>query len=82
MTDTFKNVANRQNPADRWFELDASETALAIIPRGIKCTVAGAITIEDVDGNEMDIPSGASIGEHAVRPNKVTALAGTWYGLY
>lgn len=82
MADQFKNVENRTNPAKRWIALTASASPLALEPRGIKCVVAGDITIEDAFGVAMTIPSAAAIGEHAVGPYKVTAVAGTWFGLY
>ena len=82
MADPFKNVANRTNPANRWVLMTASASPLALKPRGLKCVVAGDITIEDDLAVSMTIPSAAAIGEHAVGPYKVTAVAGTWYGLY
>lgn len=82
MADPFLNTPDRTNPARRWVLLTASASPLALRPRGIKCVVAGDITIEDDVAVAMTIPSANAPGEHAVGPYKVTAVAGTWYGLY
>lgn len=82
MADTFKNVDNQSNPADRWFAITPSATELAIMPRGLICTATGDITMQDAAGTVLTI-AGVAVGTIlALRPNKVTAATGTFYGVY
>lgn len=83
MADTFANVDNQSNPGDRWFLIVPGPTALAIKPRGIVCTVTGNITIEDDAGTPLTVTGvEVSLQPYAMRPNKVTAATGTFYGVY
>lgn len=80
MADTFKNVTDRQNPADDWFAITPGASDLAIIPRGILCTAAGSITMASRSG--VSITLAVEVGDILpMRPAKVTAATGTFYGL-
>jgi len=83
MADTFANVENQSNPGDRWFLITPGSNALAIKPRGIVCTVTGNITMEDDAGTPLTFTAvEASLQPYSLRPNKVTAATGTFYGVY
>lgn len=82
MADTFKNVENKSNPADRWFAITPGATELSIVPRGLVCTADGNVTIEDAAGTSMQITGLKAGAILALRPVKVTAATGTFYGVY
>ena len=82
MADTFKNVSNQSNPAENWFLITPGPGDLAITPRGIFCAAGGDITLVSAAGVSMPltgVPVGAVL---PVRPLKVTASTGTFYGVY
>lgn len=82
MADQFANLINQTNASDRWILLAASATPLAFLPRSIICTVAGNITIEDGAATAMTLTAPPVNTPIPVRPYKVTAVTGTFYGLY
>ena len=82
MVDTFVNVEKKDNPADRWFAITPSGTAFPIIPRGLICVATGDVTLVDVAGTSMPLTAVAAGTVIPLRPNKVTAATGTFYGLY
>ena len=51
--DQFANVANKDNPADRWFAITPGADDLAIMPRGLICTATGNITMKDAAGTAL-----------------------------
>lgn len=82
MADTFKNVTDRQNPADDWFPIVPGPDDFPVIPRGIKCLAAGTITMVSrsgvVEPPLITYQPGDIIPQ---RPAKVTAATGTFQGL-
>lgn len=82
MADQFLNVQERDNPADRWFAITPGAGVLAIMPRAVMCTATGNITMEDAGGTSITLTAVAANEIIPLRPNKVTAATGTWYGLY
>ena len=83
MADTFANVNDKTNPAERWFLIVPGPSDLAIIPRAIVCTVAGDITMVDALGTALPATGvAAKLDPYPYRPTKVTAATGTFYGLY
>lgn len=82
MADRFENVEVKSNPADRWFAITPGATAFAILPRGLICTAAGDVTVEDEAGVSMEITGVLGGAVLPIRPLKVTAATGTFYGLY
>jgi len=82
MADTFQNVSNRQNPADNWFLVVPGAGDLAITPRGVLCSAVGDITMQDRAGTVMTLTAVAAGTVLPLRPLKITAATGTFYGLY
>lgn len=82
MADQFANITNQGNPSDRWVLLTASATALSFMPRAIICTATGNITIEDGQATALTLTAPPVNTPIPVRPYKVTAVTGTFYGLY
>lgn len=82
MADTFKNVDNKANPADRWFAITPGAGDLSIIPRGLICTSTGDVTVEDAAGTSMQVLGVTAGTILPIRPLKVTAATATVYGLY
>jgi hypothetical protein len=80
--DQFANVANKDNPADRWFAITPGADDLAIMPRGLICTATGNITMKDAAGTALALTAVAAGAVLRLRPTKVTAATGTFYGLY
>lgn len=83
MADTFENVANKDNPADRWFAITPDDdTDFTILPRGVLCTSDGNLVAIDAQGTSMTVAMTA--GQILpVRPTRVGETStGTFYGLY
>lgn len=82
MADTFKNVAMRDNPGDDWFLITPGATELAIRPRHVLCVATGNITMENAAGVSITLTGVAANTTLRMRPFKVTAATGTFWGLY
>jgi hypothetical protein len=84
MADTFKNVAEQDNPASRWFLVSPSDTvAFTIMPRGIYCSADGTAQMVDEAGTVMPVAmvAGTFVPFRPMRIN-TTSTTGTFYGLY
>jgi len=82
MADQFANVEDKTAPADRWVLLSASASPLPFLPRSIICIATGNITIEDAAATAMTLTAPPVNVPIALRPYKVTAVTGTFYGLF
>ena len=83
MADMFTNVADRTNPADRWYSITPNDAAdLAVIPRAILCTAAGNLVAVDAAGTSLTVALTA--GQFLpIRPTRVgTASTGSFAALY
>lgn len=83
MTDIFKNVPERDNPADRWFLISPhNSTNMTLQPRGIYCSADGVAQMVDRLGTVMPVTmvAGQFVPFRPVRIN-ATSTTGTFYGL-
>lgn len=83
MADTFRNVMDKTNPADRWYLIAPdNDNDLAILPRAVACSADGTIVAIDALGTSMSITTTAGI-VLPIRPTRVGAAStGTFYALY
>jgi hypothetical protein len=83
MVDTFKNVVERDNPADRWFLMTPhNSTNEAFQPRAVFCSADGTAQMVDSLGTVMPVEmvAGTFVPFRPVRIN-ATSTTGTYYGL-
>lgn len=81
MSDPFLNILSQTNPSYRWVLLAASASVIPR-PRSIICTVAGNITMEDAFATVLTLTAPPVNQVIPLAPIKVTAVTGTFYGLY
>lgn len=81
MADPSLNILNQTVASYRWVLLAASASVIPR-PRAIICTVAGNITMEDAFATALTLTAPPLNTPIPLAPVKVTAVTGTFYGLY